>query len=170
MPKYKAIKPPAIVWRHRRENRKKCSLRGLESHPDFAFTTYPSPLPPLPPHTLLLAVDAPPPLQNDETFSALLVLDGTWTYAARMKKALPPTPPLIERSLPPDFVTAYPRCQNDCPLPSSGLATVEAIYLAYRIMGWEVDDILAHYYWRDAFLEKNAQTLQEYPCKPSSTP
>ena len=33
--------PPTLILRHRRENLKKCSLRGLESRSDMIFLTYP---------------------------------------------------------------------------------------------------------------------------------
>ncbi|MCP4508319.1 MAG: hypothetical protein GY826_18250, partial [Fuerstiella sp.] len=39
--------------------------------------------------------------------------------------------------------------------PIGGLATVEAVYAALRIMKRPIDGMLDHYYWRDTFLELN---------------
>ena len=36
---------PTIILRHRKENLKKCSLRGLETHKDLKFYTYPQHMP-----------------------------------------------------------------------------------------------------------------------------
>ncbi|MBA2370003.1 MAG: hypothetical protein H0V82_13445 [Candidatus Protochlamydia sp.] len=146
--------PPTVVIRHRLENLKKCSLRGLESRPDFIFLTYPySSLPPLE-NYLILAVDAPP-LSENEGGCGLLILDATWRYAEKMLKPLHNDPTLIYRSLPHHYRTAYPRSQNDCPDPERGLASIEAIYLSYLMMGRSVEGLLEHYYWKENFLEKN---------------
>lgn len=75
--------PPTIVIRHRKENLKKCSLRGLEQHKDFRFFSYPKdPLPDLNGY-FLLAVGAPP-LTAEDKAHGLLLLDGTWRYAEKM--------------------------------------------------------------------------------------
>lgn len=137
-----------IIWRHRRENLKKCSLRGLERREELSFYTYPNePLPSLD-GFLLLTIDAPPLTRADSHFG-LLLLDGTWRYAERMERQLPPCE---RRSLPPISQTAYPRRQEECPDPSRGLASVEALYLAYSILGWDVEGLLDHYHWREEFL------------------
>ena len=62
---------------------------------------------------------------------------------------------LIPRSLPSNIVTAYPRKQDDCSDPDRGLASVEALYAAYYMMGYSTAGILDDYYWGKAFLEKN---------------
>lgn len=61
------------------------------------------------------------------------------------------------RSIPSGFQTAYPRCQNDCPDPSQGLASIEALYVAFYILGWPLDGILDGYHWKEHFLEKNKE-------------
>lgn len=146
--------PPTVVYRHNRENLKKCSLRGLETREDFRFFTYP--IQNLPDVTgyILLDVEAPP-LSEADRECGLLVLDGTWRYAARMLKQVLDQGPLERRSLPAHHRTAYPRRQDDCSDPERGLASVEAIYLAYREMGRPVEGLLDHYYWAQAFLDSN---------------
>jgi pre-rRNA-processing protein TSR3 len=144
--------PPTLILRHRRENLKKCSLRGLERRPDMTFLTYPvKELPDLK-NYCVLAVDAPPLMEADTTLG-LLLIDGTWRHAATMAKILPAT--VIPRSLPSHFKTSYPRRQPDCPDPERGLASVEALYLAYRILGRPTDGLLDHYYWKESFISTN---------------
>lgn len=148
------IFPPTFVWRHRRENLKKCSLRGLESRPDFQFFSYPNvPLPDLT-NYILLAIDGEPLTEKDHSHG-LLILDATWRHAEAMLGIVNQTPGLIRRKIPDHFRTAYPRRQEDCVDPERGLASVEAVYLAYHLMGRDTTGLLDRYYWKEAFLEKN---------------
>jgi rRNA small subunit aminocarboxypropyltransferase len=146
--------PPTIVLRHRKENLKKCSLRGLESRNDFIFYTYPRDEVQGFDGYILLDMDAPP-VSVEDAERGLFILDGTWRYAEKMYENTPDIDRLIRRSIPPHFVTAYPRKQEDCPDPSRGLASVEAIYIAYHLMGRNTDGLLDHYYWKDEFLQLN---------------
>jgi rRNA small subunit aminocarboxypropyltransferase len=140
-----------IIWRHRRENLKKCSLRGLEGRDDFAFFTYPTDeLPDLGGY-VALSFDGPP-LTREDAASGLLLIDGTWRYAERMAAQLPP---LEQRSLPTHFQTAYPRRQGDCSEPSRGLASIEALYLALTILGRDTTGLLDGYHWGDRFFDIN---------------
>ena len=138
---------PTIILRHRRENLKKCSLRGLEGRSDLIFLTYPiDPLPDLS-NYLLLKVGAPP-LTIDDADRGLFIIDGTWRLAALMERQCN----MESRSLPGRARTAYPRRQTDCPDPEKGLASVEALYLAHLILRRDVDGLLDHYYWKNQFL------------------
>lgn len=140
-----------LILRHRRENLKKCSLRGLETRTDLQFYTYPiDPLPDLS-HCLVLKVGAPL-LTKEDAQHDLLLIDGTWRLAAVMEKQLPKT--MAARSLPP-CKTAYPRRQTDCPNPEEGLASIEALYLAHLILGRSIEGLLDYYYWKDSFLGCN---------------
>jgi ribosome biogenesis protein Tsr3 len=87
--------------------------------------------------------------------SGLLLVDATWRYAAKMCEAIDKVMPLPKRVLPGRFRTAYPRAQTECPNPLEGLASIEALYLAFMITGRPVDGLLDHYYWKEAFLELN---------------
>ncbi len=141
--------PPTIILRHRRENLKKCSLTGLETREDMRFFTYPKESLPDVAGYILLTMNAPL-LTTADAQRGLLLIDGTWKYAAQMSKAVPKN--VIERSLPAQFRTAYPRRQGDCPDPERGLASVEALYIAYGILGRSTEGLLDHYYWKDTFL------------------
>ncbi len=143
---------PTVILRHRRENLKKCSLRGLENRPEFAFYTYPvDPLPDLTGY-LLLKVGAPP-LTEKDVDRGLFLIDGTWRLAQLMEKQM--TQKLEARSLPQGYKTAYPRKQTDCPDPESGLSSLEAIYIAHLILGRAEERLLDGYYWKEQFLRNN---------------
>lgn len=145
---------PTVVLRHRRENLKKCSLRGLESREDFLFYTYPKQELPHLKNYVLLTLDSPE-LSEEDRNSGLLILDGTWRYAEKMYHHVTSKQEFIRRSLPKCWKTAYPRRQEDCSDPEQGLASIEAIYAAYSILGRDTAGLLDHYYWREVFLVKN---------------
>lgn len=138
--------PPTVILRHRRENLKKCSLRGLEERKDLIFYTYPVDSLPDLSHYLLLKVDAPPLTMADQD-RGLFLIDGTWRLASIMEKQLPWK--MEARSLPAGFQTAYPRKPN----PEGGLASVEALYLAHQLLGRDCETLLDHYYWKEYFLK-----------------
>lgn len=153
--------PSVVILRHRRENLKKCSLRGLESKSDFQFLTYPKcELPSLEGY-ILLSLDGRP-LSKDDAGRGLLILDGTWRYAEKMEKYVLSRQNFIFRSIPREWKTAYPRKQDDCPLPDQGLASVEAIFAAYHILGQDTTGILDHYYWKDEFLQVNKDLISSH--------
>ena len=147
--------PPTIILRHTRENLKKCSLRGLETREDMIFLTYPTSILPDLGKYCVLTLDGPP-LTQDDAHLGLFLIDGTWRYAKKMAKSLPDT--YISRSLPAHFRTAYPRRQPDCPEPARGLASVEALYLAYAILGRSPEGILDHYHWKELFMKNVAMS------------
>ncbi len=97
--------PPNIILRHRKENLKKCSLRGLESREDLLFFTYPQDKLPSLQGYILLTLDAKELTFKDKDHP-VFIIDGTWRYAEIMMKTLP-LPHLFEkRSLPSSIKTA----------------------------------------------------------------
>lgn len=145
-----------VILRHRRENLKKCSLRGLEGRSDLAFYTYPVDRLPDLSSFLLLKVGAPPLALADRD-KGLLLIDGTWRLAQVMEKQLPQK--LEARSLPGSYRTAYPRRQTDCPDPASGLSSIEALYIAHLLLGKSTEGLLDGYHWRESFLEINKNLI-----------
>lgn len=145
-----------VIIRHRRENLKKCSLSGLETRSDICFLHYP--------RTeiydfsgyFMLTMDVKYPLlsKNDNDLG-LLILDATWKLAQKMEQQLPSLASLPKRSLPQSLKTAYPRRQEDCPDPEKGLASVEALAIAYYLLGRDCKGLLDHYYWKEPFLKLN---------------
>jgi pre-rRNA-processing protein TSR3 len=146
--------PATIILRHRKENLKKCSLRGLETREDMHFLTYPKDPIPLLETGILLDLDAPPLTEKD--VHPLFLIDGTWKYAAVMARQIPQETHWIRRSLPSHFKTAYPRKQTDCSDPTRGLASVEALFIAYHILGRNTAGLLDHYHWKTEFLSLNS--------------
>lgn len=144
-----------IVIRHKKENLAKCSLRGLEGRSDMLFFRYPfTELPPLKGY-LMLVMEGAPELSEKDHDAGLLLLDSTWRYLPRMVDAVEKQELVEKRVLPGGFLTAYPRRQDDCVDPTRGLSTVEALYLAYRLMGRSTEGIFDHYHWGKKFLEIN---------------
>ena len=152
---------PTIILRHRRENLKKCSLRGLEAREDMLFYTYPKATLPCFDDYILLGMGGKV-LSKDDRDSPLFLIDGTWRYAQVMTNQIPGKSRHEVRSLPDIFVTAYPRRQQDCPDPSKGLASIEALYVAYFITGRNTEGLLDNYHWKELFLEKNQEALKGF--------
>lgn len=149
---------PTIILRHRKENLKKCSLRGLEGRNDLIFLTYPGAVLPDLSNYFLLSLDAPP-LSSKDVLKGLFLIDGTWRYAAVMEGNCGLTKNIERRSLPANLMTAYPRKQDDCADPARGLASVEALYAAYSILGRDTSGLLDNYHWKELFLARN-----QLPC------
>lgn len=151
---------PTVILRHRKENLKKCSLRGLETREDCRFISYPyTALPPLESY-LLLDMEGEDITEADRE-RGILLLDATWRYAQRMQTALKLPMTVVKRRLPPHFRTAYPRVQTGCALPDQGLASIEALFLIYHLLGRSTAGLLDHYHWKHEFLEKNQLLVQE---------
>jgi pre-rRNA-processing protein TSR3 len=150
--------PSTTIIRHRKENLKKCSLRGLETHPSMQFFKYPGATA-LSPNALLLTIDGEPltPLDRGRE---LILIDGTWNLAKKMLKNIAGLQALERRSLPGEWKTAYPRVQTGCEDPARGLASVEALYAAYAVMGFDCPELLSGYYFKDAFIQLNLDLIQ----------
>ena len=146
---------PTIIIRHRKENLQKCSLRNLEKREDFRFYSYPLRTQPDLSNYLLLTIDAPP-LNKEDAKYGIFLIDATWRYAEAMEKNIAFPDTMIKRSLPANYTTAYPRKQTHCAFPDQGLASIEALFVAFQILGREAEGLLDHYYWRELFLKKNS--------------
>jgi pre-rRNA-processing protein TSR3 len=123
----------------------------LEGRSDMQFFTYPKdPLPSLA-EAVMLDLDGPQ-LSPEDGGRPLLIVDATWRWAGVMVRQLPT---VEKRSLPGGYRTAYPRKQEDCVDPERGLASVEALYIAYCLLGRDPAGLLDNYYWKDKFLKIN---------------
>jgi pre-rRNA-processing protein TSR3 len=140
---------PTVIVVHPRERRAKCSVRPLRGRTDFSFCNFPRM-----PYDLTGYVRlglGGPVLDCSITDCGLLVLDGTWRHVEPMQRAHAAIP---IRSLPP-LQTAYPRTSKVRLDPDGGLATIEAIYAAYRLLGRNTTGLLNHYHWANEFVELN---------------
>ena len=142
--------PPTIIVVHPKERRSKCTVEPLRGQDGFSFWKFPNQGSESLEGYIQLGVDGPE-LSNADQEHGLLVLDGTWRYAGQMAEQYTDIP---VRSLS-GWKTAYPRNSKLFDDPSSGLATIEAIYIAHRILNRETTGLLDAYYWRDEFLELN---------------
>jgi len=142
--------PPTVIVVHPKEKRKKCTVAPLRERPGFAFWTFPKAGPEPIEGYVRLGMGGPI-LGPDDAGRGLLVLDGTWRLAARMEPSFAHLP---VRSLP-RYRTAYPRVSKVFTDPHEGLATIEALYAAYRLLGRDVSGLLDEYRWKDEFLRLN---------------
>lgn len=149
------------ILRHRKENKKKCTLQPFVERSDWAFFTYPKDTLSVPTNTLVLTLGAPP-LTREDRACHLLLVDGTWRYATKMVEQTPLIGTLQPRSLPKGLITAYPRRQEDCSDPDVGLASIEALFAAYVILGWPHEELLDHYPFKEGFLAKNEAFFAPY--------
>jgi pre-rRNA-processing protein TSR3 len=142
--------PPTLIVRHPRENPRKCSILPLRGRPDLVFLTYPvKELPPLDGY-VRLAADGPE-LSAEDREGGILLLDGSWRWAASMNRDFLAVPPRSLRG----WKTAYPRVSKLGTDPDNGLASVEALFAAHHVLGRPIAGLLDHYRWAEEFLRLN---------------
>ena len=144
------IFPPTVIVVHPKERRSKCSVEPLRGRPDFLFCRYGARAYPDLEGYVQLGLGGPL-LGPEDRASGLLVLDGTWRLVSRMQTDFAHVP---VRSLPP-WKTAYPRTSKLHEDPGAGLATIEAIFAAYVILGRSTSGLLDEYLWAEEFRRQN---------------
>ncbi len=142
--------PLLVIVRHKRENPKKCSVLPLKGRADVRFFTYPMKRAPELVGYVRLAAEGPVLSANDAA-AGILLLDGSWRAADSMTRMFAHFEP---RSLA-GYVTAYPRVSRLGTDPENGLASIEALYIAMRILGRPTAGLLDHYHWAAEFLKIN---------------
>jgi pre-rRNA-processing protein TSR3 len=145
--------PPTVIVRHPKENPRKCSILPLRGRQDILWLQYPVTERPTLDGYIRLAADGPPLTLGDKDMGILL-LDGSWRWAAAMTRTFADVPP---RSLQ-GYRTAYPRVSKQGTDPDNGLASVEALYLAYHILQRPTKGLLDAYRWAEEFLRLNRLT------------
>ncbi|HKI30336.1 MAG TPA: hypothetical protein VKA46_00495 [Gemmataceae bacterium] len=143
--------PPTIIVRHPRENPRKCSILPLRGRSDLVFLTYPVKEPPPLDGYVRLAADGPE-LAAADVAKGILLLDGSWRWADSMTRTFLDVP---ARSLH-GWKTAYPRVSKLGTDPDNGLASVEALFVAYHLLGRPTNGLLDHYRWAEEFLRLNS--------------
>jgi pre-rRNA-processing protein TSR3 len=130
----------------------------LRGRTDVLFLTYPvTRLPPLHGYVRLAAEGQE--LSPDDADCGLLLLDASWRWAAAMNQAFLDVPP---RSLQ-GYRTAYPRRSKRGTDPENGLASIEALFLAYHLLGRPTAGLLQHYRWAEDFLRLNHLSPHHLP-------
>ncbi len=140
-----------VVIRHPNENLAKCSLTPLHGRPEIEFLVGEGDMRFDATGYLVLAVDSPV-ISPSDSGRPLLLLDTTWVLLPKLINRLTGTP--VYRSLPDAVRTAYPRVSKMHKDPAAGLASVEALYLARKLLGDDDLSLLDGYHWKDAFLAK----------------
>jgi len=164
---------PIVVVRHPKERRSKCTMQPLRwvtgfhfynAVPGFSYDAT---------GHLMLALDAPLITPEDGSWTPrgcsgggaetgslpgsndlrpILLLDATWRRLPQVASCICGSP--LIRGLPSGIQTAYPRVNAEGGDPAGGLATVEALYVALRLLGDSAEGVLADYRWRAAFLSQ----------------
>jgi pre-rRNA-processing protein TSR3 len=142
--------PVTVIVRHPKENPRKCSVLPLRGRADVLFLGYPVRKRPDLSGYVRLAAEGTP-LGPADAGAGILLLDGSWRWAEAMTRDFADVPP---RSLS-GWKTAYPRVSKLGTDPDNGLASIEALYLAYHLLGRPTEGLLDHYRWAAAFLEVN---------------
>jgi pre-rRNA-processing protein TSR3 len=142
--------PRTIVVRHPNENPRKCSILPLRGRPDMLFLTYPVARPPSLDGYVRLAADGPE-LSEEDAGNGILLLDGSWSWADKMVRTYESIPPRALHG----YQTAYPRASKRGTDPGNGLASLEALYIAYHILGRPTEGLLDHYRWAAEFIRLN---------------
>ena len=140
---------PVTVIQHPKERISKCSLRSLKGRDDITFLKARSGFKFDATGFVLLALGAPA-LDRRDAGCPLLILDSTWRLLPRLEQCIEGEP--VRRSIPKKVDTAYPRRSKLFVDPEKGLASIEALYVAKRILGEDDPSILDGYAGKDEFL------------------
>jgi pre-rRNA-processing protein TSR3 len=161
------VAPPiTILVVHPRENRAKCSLEPLRGRADVRFVKFPPKAGLDLADYVRLAVDGEPLTERDAG-KGILLLDGNWRFAAPMNRHFAEVPARSIRG----FKSAYPRTAKLGTDPADGLASVEALYVAYAIVGRPTEGLLDGYHWRAPFLAANSWPKRsDEPITPRASP
>lgn len=147
----------ATILRHPDENLAKCTLQPLVERPEFRFLSAQGNLTLDGTGMILLEVGAPI-LSVEDLGKPLLLLDANWKHIPKLRQRIVGQP--IPRSLPP-LPTAYPRKNKIAQDPLQGLASIEALYLALKLLGHDDPALLQHYHWGKEFLQ-NVEVLTNH--------
>ena len=153
--------PPTVIIRNPRENPRKCSVLPLKGRGDVLFFTHPAVNPPRLDGYVRLAAEGPP-LSAADADRGILLLDGSWRRAGAMNRQFQEVPPRSLHS----YRTAYPRVSKLGTDPDNGLASIEALYIAYHLLGRPTEGLLDHYHWAAEFLRLNGLDRANPPKRP----
>ena len=142
--------PDTVIIRSVKEKSKKCSVLPLKGKPGIILLNYPFKKTLSLPNYIRLSAEGPP-LSLADNDKGILLLDGSWRNAGNMERTFASIPP---RSLS-QYKTAYPRTSKHGTDPENGLASIEALYVAYFILNRNPVGLLDHYHWKKEFLELN---------------
>ncbi|MCO4763337.1 MAG: DUF367 domain-containing protein [Myxococcales bacterium] len=147
-----------LIVRDRRESKKKCSLTPLRGMNGIVFINDHPERRVQAAGRILLDPDGEPFSPADRGMPLLLV-DSSWRRVRAMTARI--DGPVRRRRLP-ALVTAYPRVSRNFADPSTGLASIEALFVASLLVGAPALDLIDAYRWKDLFLLNNADYLATF--------
>lgn len=144
---------PTTIIRHPKERVSKCTLEPIRGRKGYDFHKATKQFSFDASGFTLLALEAPT-LSIADADRPLLLLDATWRLLPQLESCLRGEP--VRRTLPSTIKTAYPRVSklDTEPNPLGGLASIEALYVALRLLGRDDPTLLDAYHWREIFLEQ----------------
>lgn len=148
--------PPTIIIRDPHEHTKKCTIFHLRQRDDVILRRWHTAQPPCLEGYVRLAPNGPP-LSVEDADQGILLLDASWRWSRKMARDYEEVPP---RSIQ-GYQTAFPRKSNLGTDPDNGLASVEALFVAYWILGRPTEGLLDEYRWAEEFLALNDFTEAE---------
>ena len=140
-----------LIFRDPRESAKKCSLTPLRGVPGVRFVDFKPGRRVDGARRILLHPEGELLEPTDEA-EGLLLIDCSWRRVERMLDAVDGDP--VVRRLP-KLETAYPRKSRLFEDPEQGLASIEALYAAFALLGSPHPQLLEGYRWAAEFLERN---------------
>lgn len=144
-----------LIVRDARESTKKCSLTPLRGMSGIRFVNYDADKRVDAGSRMLLHTDGDE-LSARDAGRGLLLIDCAWRRVGSVLATIDGE--LVHRRLPP-LTTAYPRASKLFVDPTSGLASVEALYAALVLLGERRPELLEHYRWREQFLALNPRIV-----------
>jgi pre-rRNA-processing protein TSR3 len=144
-----------LILRDPRESSKKCSLTPLRGTDGVRFVNY------HPERTLdaggrVLLDPEGEELTSADAGRGLFLIDCSWRRVQSLRRTVVGEP--LRRRLP-ELLTAYPRKSTTFEDPSTGLASIEALYAAACVLWGPRPDLLAQYRWGAEFLALNRDRL-----------
>jgi pre-rRNA-processing protein TSR3 len=142
-----------LILRDPRESPRKCSLTPLRGAPGLTFASF-HPERRLAAGRRILLHPGGELLSAADRGAPLLLVDCAWRRVPQLLASVDGE--LLARRLPP-LSSAYPRASKLFADPEQGLASVEALYAALRILGEPRPELLSGYRWAREFLERNPE-------------
>lgn len=152
-----------LIFRDPRESKKKCSLTPLRGKDGVVFVNYHPDRRVNADKRILLDPEGEPFTSADAGLPIFLI-DCSWR---RVRTLGPRVDGQVIRRRLPELETAYPRVSRTFEDPSTGLASIEALFVASLLVGFPEIALLAEYRWRDEFLAKNSAFFAEYGLSPA---
>lgn len=150
----------------RKENPKKCTIHPLKSRGDFYLRYFSknAKIPAFQSDCLLHVDGVDLSTIKDRPWKTLGLIDCTWRKVRpTLTRVEKPFPPLVK--IPEGFQTAYPRRNKKGEDPSTGLATIEALFIAAAFLGHWDETLLEKYHFGQDFLRINESLWNQYGLK-----